>query len=55
MLRMKVTTTLNYHYVYSVPVPRLTEEDPAFAPIVERAAKLVCTTPQFDDLARATR
>lgn len=33
-------------------VPRLTEKDPAFAPIVARAAKLICTTPEFDDLAR---
>lgn len=35
-----------------LPVPRLTAADPAFAPIVERAAKLICTTPEFDDLAR---
>lgn len=52
MLRLKVTTTLNFFYIYSLPVPRLTEEDPVFAPIVERAAKLICTTPEFDDLAR---
>jgi hypothetical protein len=39
-------------YVYQMPVPRLTESDPAFAPIVERAARLICTTPEFDDLAK---
>ena len=39
-------------YVYQLPVPRLTDQDPAFAPIVERAAKLTCTTPEFDALAK---
>ena len=39
-------------YVYQMPVPRLTEKDPRFAPIVERAARLICTTPEFDSLAR---
>ncbi|MHB8648353.1 MAG: Eco57I restriction-modification methylase domain-containing protein, partial [Thermomicrobiales bacterium] len=53
MLRHKVNTTLNMFYIYQLPVPRLTERDAAFAPIVERAARLICTTPEFDDLARA--
>ena len=53
VIRMKVTTTLNFFYVYQLPVPRLTEKDPAFAPIVERSARLICTTPQFDDLAKS--
>jgi hypothetical protein len=39
-------------YLYQLPVPRLTSADSAFRPIVERAARLVCTTPEFDDLAR---
>jgi hypothetical protein len=30
----------------------LTEKDAAFRPIVERAARLICTTPEFDDLAQ---
>ena len=51
-LRQKVTTTLNMFYIYQLPAPRLTEKDPAFAPIVERAAKLICITPEFDDLAQ---
>jgi hypothetical protein len=38
-------------YVYQTPVPRLTKVDRAFKPIVDRAAKLICTTPEFDDLA----
>jgi hypothetical protein len=53
MLRMKVSSTLNFFYIYQLPVPRLTEADSAFTPIVTRAAKLICTTPEFDDLAKA--
>ncbi|HMF57576.1 MAG TPA: RNA-binding domain-containing protein, partial [Pyrinomonadaceae bacterium] len=52
IIRQKVTSHCNMFYVYQLPIPRLTEEDPEFAPIVERAAKLICTTPEFDDLAR---
>jgi hypothetical protein len=43
---------MDMHFVYMMRIPRLTEKDPAFRPIVERAARLVCTTPEFDDLAR---
>jgi hypothetical protein len=53
ILRIKVTTNINMFYVYQLPVPRLTESDPRFTPIVQRAAKLICTTPEFDDLAKA--
>lgn len=52
MLRQKVTTTLNMFYIYQLPVPRLTEKDPYFNEIVERAAKLICTTCEYDDLAK---
>ncbi len=52
LLRQKVSTTLNMFYIYQLPVPRLTESDPAFAPIVHAAARLICTTPEFDDLAQ---
>ncbi len=52
MIRQKVTTTLNFFYIYQLPVPRLTEKDTAFWPIVKRAARLICTTPEFDDLAK---
>lgn len=50
--RQMVTANINMFYIYQLPVPRLTEQDPEFSPIVERAAKLICTTPEFDDLAR---
>ncbi|MBD2268933.1 Eco57I restriction-modification methylase domain-containing protein, partial [Anabaena sp. FACHB-1391] len=52
MLRQKVTTTLNMFYIYQLPVPRLTEKDPFFQEIVERAAKLICTTAEYDELAK---
>jgi hypothetical protein len=51
-LRQRVSANLTMFYVYQLPVPRLTEKDPAFSPIVERAARLICTTPEFDDLAK---
>ncbi len=51
-LRQRVSANINMFYVYQLPIPRLTERDAAFKPIVERAARLICTTPEFDDLAR---
>jgi hypothetical protein len=51
-LRQKVTTNLNMFYVYQLPIPRLTESDRYFSEIVERAAKLICTAPEFDELAQ---
>ena len=35
-----------------MPLPRLTASDPRFDPIVKRAARLFCTTAEFDDLAK---
>jgi len=52
MIRQKITNHLNMFYVYQMPCPRLTAKDKPFGPIVERAARLICTTPEFDDLAR---
>lgn len=52
LLRQKVSQNLNMFYVYQLPVPRLTEKDAYFQEIVERAAKLICTTPEYDELAR---
>lgn len=52
VIRQKVTSHCNMFYVYQLPVPRLQEGDRWFAEIVERAAKLICTTPEFDDLAK---
>ena len=52
LLRLKVTTNINMFYIYQLPVPRLTTKDPAFAPIMQRTAKLICTTSEYDTLAR---
>ncbi len=51
-LRLRIAANLSMFYVYQLPVPRLRSGDRYFGEIVERAAKLVCTTPAFDDLAR---
>jgi hypothetical protein len=52
MIRQKITSHCNMFYMYQLPMPRLTEKDASFRPIVERAARLICTTPEFDDLAK---
>lgn len=52
MLRQRISANINFFYVYQLTVPRLQEGDRWFAEIVERAAKLICTTPEFDDLAK---
>ncbi|MGL4503279.1 MAG: Eco57I restriction-modification methylase domain-containing protein, partial [Planktothrix sp.] len=51
-IRQKVSINLNMFYLYQLPVPRLTAADRFFAEIVDRAAKLICTTPEFDELAQ---
>jgi Alw26I/Eco31I/Esp3I family type II restriction m6 adenine DNA methyltransferase len=52
IIRQKVTAHCNMFYVYQLPVPRLTKNDRNFNNIVQRAAKLICTTPEFDELAQ---
>jgi len=52
LLRQRVTTNLTFFFLYQLPVPRLQEGDKWFTEIVNRAAKLICTTPEFDDLAK---
>ena len=52
VIRQKVTNHCNMFYIYQLPIPRLTKIDAAFRPMVERAARLVGTTVEFDDLLR---
>ena len=52
LLRLRVTANVNFFYVYQLPVPRLQKGDKWFDAIVTRAAKLICTTPEFDELAK---
>ncbi|MFI3221124.1 MAG: hypothetical protein QX189_18705, partial [Methylococcales bacterium] len=49
-IRKQVSANVSQFYIYQLPIPRLTEKDPQFKAIVERAAALICTTPEFDDL-----
>ncbi|MDZ7991986.1 MAG: Eco57I restriction-modification methylase domain-containing protein [Nostoc sp. EfeVER01] len=51
-LRRSITNHLSFFFVYATPVPRLTKNDRSFNDIVQRAAKLICTTPEFDELAQ---
>ncbi len=50
LLRQKVTTTINFFYIYQLPIPRLEDQDIIFRMLIERAAKLICTTPEFQKL-----
>ncbi|PQJ95331.1 hypothetical protein CXB77_13925 [Chromatium okenii] len=53
LFRQRVTSHVSFFFVYNMPIPRLTATDPAFLPIVHRAAQLICITPEFDELAAA--
>ncbi len=50
-VRQKVTSNLNMFYLYQLPVPRLMLGDRYFDAIVRRAAQLICTAPEYDELA----
>jgi hypothetical protein len=52
ILRFKVSANVNAFYVYGLPVPRLGEGNAYFDAIVPRVARLICTTSEFDGLAR---
>ncbi len=52
-LRQSVTTNINTFFLYQMPVPRLAAANATFTALVSRAARLTCTAPEFDDLARA--
>lgn len=52
-LRQQVSANLNMFYIYQCPVPRLSASDTRFSAVVTRAARLCCTTPEFDELAKS--
>jgi hypothetical protein len=52
LIRQRVTTNLTFITLYQLPMPRTRETDPLSRPIVTRAARLICTTPEFDALAK---
>jgi hypothetical protein len=51
ILRSRISNILNIFHLNELPIPRVFKADRPFQKIVERAAKLICTTPEFDDLA----
>jgi hypothetical protein len=52
ILRQKVTSHCNFFYVYQTPIPRLQLKDKWFKEIVEKAAGLICTTDEFEELRK---
>ncbi|MEI7672752.1 MAG: hypothetical protein WCK00_11635, partial [Deltaproteobacteria bacterium] len=42
IIRFKITTHLDMHFVYTMPIPRIKETVPCFLPIVARCARLIC-------------
>ena len=51
-VRQMVSANLNMFFAYQVPVPRLTATDQRFTSIINRSARLICSAPEFDDLAK---
>ena len=52
LIRKKITNNLNHFYMYQIPVPRLDEENEISKALSIRVAKLICTSPEYDDLAK---
>lgn len=50
--RQRVTAHCDAHFMYSLPIPRITEENVFFSKLLERGARLTCTTLEFDALAK---
>ena len=53
LLRLKIQRNLNMFLIYQLPMPRLNASDLKLRSISRRSARLICTTPEFDDLAKA--
>ncbi|MCA0267894.1 MAG: putative DNA binding domain-containing protein [Bacteroidetes bacterium] len=52
-LRMAVSANLTMQFIYQLPVPRLASSDRRAKALAHRAARLVCTAPAYDALARS--
>jgi hypothetical protein len=50
LIGQKISANLNMFYIYQLPVPRLTAQETIFCLIVQRAARLICTAPEFAGL-----
>ena len=51
-IRQRITNNPNFFFLYQMPVPRLPESSREFKEIVRRALRLICTTDEFDGLAK---
>ena len=51
VIRLKVTANMNFFFVYGTQVPDIEAGDRRFGSLACRAARLICTTPEFDELA----
>ena len=51
LLWQRVTTNFNLFFIYQLPVPPPDPSAPNFERIVRRAARLICTAPEYDALA----
>lgn len=49
-IRFKITADVSMFYVYQLPLPRLTTQDPHCRAIAKRVARLVCVGSEFDEL-----
>ncbi len=47
IVRLKVSSGLNYHFVHSLPFPRLTPKNAIFRQLIPRIARLSCIAPDF--------
>jgi len=47
IIKLRVTSNINMFFLYQLPLPRLMGGDPYFDAILERAARLTCTYPDF--------
>jgi len=54
VIRMKITTHIDMHFVYTLPLPRMTRDSEEaslfFEPIVARCMRLLCTSGGFDEV-----
>lgn len=53
ILRRKTNSNISMFLLYQLPIPRLSEGEKYFTELMKRAAVLICTTPEFDELAQA--
>ena len=52
-IRQQVTSNVSQFAIHLLPVPSPVTSGAAFRAVVSRAARLICTTPEFDDLAKS--